>query len=125
MPPLPFEISPQECANFLATRMHSSRMRTVRSSSCLPGWCLPQCMLGYFCRGGGVRACLDTPSLVNRMTDRCKKHYLMVINTVTLVTSEVFHTSNQKLKLGNALPAQQHTATFTTIFHLPSSVFFC
>ena len=30
------------------TRMHSSRMRTVRSSSRLSwGGCLPQCMLGY------------------------------------------------------------------------------
>ena len=27
--------------------MHSSRMRTARSSSRLPGGCLPQCMLGY------------------------------------------------------------------------------
>ena len=30
-----------------ATRMHSSRMRTARSSSRQLGGCLPQCMLGY------------------------------------------------------------------------------
>ena len=29
------------------TRMHSSRMRTARSSSRWMGGCLPQCMLGY------------------------------------------------------------------------------
>ena len=29
------------------TRIHSSRMCTVHSSSCLLGRCLPQCMLGY------------------------------------------------------------------------------
>ena len=35
------------------TRMHSSRMRTVRSSSRLPGGgCLPQYILGYVCPGG-------------------------------------------------------------------------
>ena len=76
--------------------MYSSRMRTVRSSSSLPGgggglpglpgWCLPQCMHGYvwpggvsapvhagicLLGGGGVSAPVH-PSPVNRMTDRCK-----------------------------------------------------
>ena len=38
----------QAYANFSETRMHSSRMRTARSSSrLLGGGCLPQCMLGY------------------------------------------------------------------------------
>ena len=37
--------------------MHSSRMRTTRSSSCLLWGCLPQCMLGYTSLGLG----LDTP----------------------------------------------------------------
>ena len=41
--------------NVLATRMHSSRMSTARSSSpLLQGGCLPQCMLGYSpCCGPG------------------------------------------------------------------------
>ena len=33
--------------------MHSSRMRTVHSSSRLPGGGMPQCMLGYTHRGPG------------------------------------------------------------------------
>ena len=33
--------------SLIETRMHSSRMRTVRSSSRLSGGGLPQCMLGY------------------------------------------------------------------------------
>ena len=43
----------------LTTRMHSSRMCTVRSSSRLLGECLPQCMLGYTPPLG---LGLDTPS---------------------------------------------------------------
>ena len=48
------------------TRMHSSRMRTVRSSGrrgvgvSARGECLPQCMLGY------------TPPWTEWLTDRCK-----------------------------------------------------
>ena len=56
--------------------MHSSRMRTVRSSSrlagggCLAGGCLP----GGVCPGGvsaPVHSGIHIP-LMNRMTDRCK-----------------------------------------------------
>ena len=39
--------------------MHSSRMRTVRSSSHLPGeGGLPQCMLGYVCPRGVSAQCM-------------------------------------------------------------------
>ena len=67
--------------------MHSSRMRTVRSSSHLPGkgglpQCMlgyvcprgvsAQCMLGYVCKGGCLPQCMLGYTLppVNRMTDR-------------------------------------------------------
>ena len=83
----------------ISTRMHSSRMRTIRRSSrllgggvCQPGGCLPgggclpargrlpaggvfylpgQCLPG----GGGVcpGGCLaDTPTPMDRMTDTCE-----------------------------------------------------
>ena len=64
--------------------MHSSRMctvRTVRRSGCLrgvsvhggvcPGWGV--CLGGCLPRG---RVSAQTPPPVNRITDRCKKHYL-------------------------------------------------
>ena len=55
----------------LKTRMHSSRMRTVRNSSRLLVW-------GGVCSrgggslvpGGGIPACTDADPPVNRMTDR-------------------------------------------------------
>ena len=46
------EIRAQTVEIFLETRIHSSRMRTVR---CLPGGCLPRgrvCVLGGVCPGG-------------------------------------------------------------------------
>ena len=56
----------------LSTRVHSSRMYTVRCSSRLLGWgCLPR---------GDIPACseADTPP-VNRMTDRCKNITLPLV----------------------------------------------
>ena len=65
--------------NCMKTRMHSSRMRTVRSRL-LPGVCLPQCMLGYtpawawaWTNPPGMG--LDNPGPLpplDRMTDMCK-----------------------------------------------------
>ena len=69
----------------LKTRMHSSRMRTVRCSGrlggCLPGGCLPmECLPQGSPQEGGVCPGVYTPwtqkqtppSPVNRITDRCK-----------------------------------------------------
>ena len=44
---IPETPSPSDPPKLARTRMHSSRMRTVRSSSRLSGGGLPQCMLGY------------------------------------------------------------------------------
>ena len=50
---------PENCM----TRIHSSRMRTARSSSCLwgGGGCLPQCMLEYTPLGLGLDTHPNTP----------------------------------------------------------------
>ena len=52
----------------IITRMHSSRMRTVRCSGCLSGEggrCLPR-------RVSARDGCLSDTPLVNRITDRCR-----------------------------------------------------
>ena len=57
------------------TRLHSSRMRSIRSSSCLlggggllPGGSAPE---GVSSRGGGVPACTEADPSCGQ-TDRCK-----------------------------------------------------
>ena len=55
----------------MQTRMHSSRMRTVRCSSRLGGGCLPE---GGVCLGGVWTAGVYTSPIppVDRMTDACE-----------------------------------------------------
>ena len=58
--------------NTLNTRMHSSRMRTVRSSGAVEGGVSQHALGGGVCPGGCLpSACWDTPP-VDRMTDACK-----------------------------------------------------
>ena len=56
--------------------MHSSKIRTTRSSSRLPGGCLPQCMLGYppRCGPGDPPGCEpgDSPPGVGLETPQCE-----------------------------------------------------
>ena len=66
------------------TRMHSSRLRTVRCSGRRGG--LPQYMLGYTGVSAPMHAGIHTP--LNRMTDRqVLKHYLSATSLWRVITT--------------------------------------
>ena len=86
----------------VVTRMHSSRMRTVRSSShvypsmhwelCIPactgrgGVCLGGVCPGGVCPGGvSQHALRQTPLPMDRMTDRCKNITLCKLRLQTVI----------------------------------------
>ena len=82
----------------MKTRMHSSRMRTVRNSSGLlaggGAWSVGgggvSALEGCLVLGGGIPACTETDPPVNRMTDRCKNITLATSLRTVIITFCVF-----------------------------------
>ena len=86
----------------IKTSMHSSRKRTARllpvspSMHCAGGVSAPGgvcsgsggvCSGGGFCLAGCIPACTEADALlVNRMTDRCKKHNLRKLRLRALIS---------------------------------------